>query len=316
MKQKIRRYIGFILALAMCAGMGTTVLGIEDISVVDIYGVVPPVAGETPNTQANVGGTGYAITEMKWIDMSTEEYMSADSIFELGEIYRAYFVVNVSNESEFIFNSVVTVNVNGSEGVVDIVDNTSVFFYYEFSPCPAERVLADIAITNVVPPSPGANPVYNATISEGVILQSIEWGCMDFMGPITPDHVFAEGNTYRIVLKFSVTDPMNYSIGDILNVTVNGSRATEVHNTIDVDGMVSVYFDFPPCGMGPQYLPGDANCDGMVSLADASLILKYIAKWDVTPSIEASDVNKDGIVNLADVSLILKYIAKWNVELK
>ena len=62
--------------------------------------------------------------------------------------------------------------------------------------------------------------------------------------------------------------------------------------------------------------PGDATGDGKVNLADVSLILKHIAKWDVTPDLGAADVTGDSKVNLADVSLILKYIAKWDVTLK
>jgi len=62
--------------------------------------------------------------------------------------------------------------------------------------------------------------------------------------------------------------------------------------------------------------PGDATGDGKVNLGDASLILKKIAKWDVTIDTDASDVTADGKVNLGDVSLILKYIAKWDVVLK
>jgi len=67
---------------------------------------------------------------------------------------------------------------------------------------------------------------------------------------------------------------------------------------------------------GALSMPGDATGDGKVNLADASLILKYIAKWDVTMYTDAADVTGDGKVNLADVSLLLKYIAKWDVELK
>ena len=62
--------------------------------------------------------------------------------------------------------------------------------------------------------------------------------------------------------------------------------------------------------------PGDANLDGRLNLSDCSLILKYIAKWDVEINHDLSDVNDDGKINLSDASLILKYIAKWDVVLK
>ncbi len=62
--------------------------------------------------------------------------------------------------------------------------------------------------------------------------------------------------------------------------------------------------------------PGDVTGEGKINLADVSLILKYIAKWDVELNTSAADVTADGKVNLADVSLLLKYIAKWDVTLK
>jgi len=60
---------------------------------------------------------------------------------------------------------------------------------------------------------------------------------------------------------------------------------------------------------------GDVTGDGKVNLTDASGILKYIAKWDISMNTVAADVNCDGKVNLTDVSMILKYIAKWDVVL-
>lgn len=60
---------------------------------------------------------------------------------------------------------------------------------------------------------------------------------------------------------------------------------------------------------------GDANGDGEVNLNDASLVLKYIADWDLTLDLDAADANGDGKVTLSDVSLILKYLSGWDVVL-
>lgn len=60
---------------------------------------------------------------------------------------------------------------------------------------------------------------------------------------------------------------------------------------------------------------GDVNGDGEVDLSDASLVLKYIADWDLTLDLDAADANGDGKVTLSDVSLILKYLSGWDVVL-
>jgi len=58
---------------------------------------------------------------------------------------------------------------------------------------------------------------------------------------------------------------------------------------------------------------GDANGDEKISLADVSLMLKHIAKWEgLEMNAEAANVNCDDKISLADVSLMLKYIAKWD----
>lgn len=58
--------------------------------------------------------------------------------------------------------------------------------------------------------------------------------------------------------------------------------------------------------------PGDVNLDRKLSLGDCSLILKYIAKWDIsqwTFSEKNADYNGDGRINISDVSLILRRCA-------
>jgi len=63
------------------------------------------------------------------------------------------------------------------------------------------------------------------------------------------------------------------------------------------------------------YTAGDANGDGRCNISDVSLILKYIAKWDVTLRRASADANVDGKVNLTDASHMMKYIAKWDVNI-
>lgn len=54
-------------------------------------------------------------------------------------------------------------------------------------------------------------------------------------------------------------------------------------------------------------LHGDADSSGGVNLSDVSLILKKIAKWDVSVSDDA-DYDKNGRLNLADAAAVLKAI--------
>ncbi len=53
---------------------------------------------------------------------------------------------------------------------------------------------------------------------------------------------------------------------------------------------------------------GDADGTGTVTLSDVSLILKKIAKWNVSVN-ETADYNQDGKINLTDAALVLRFIA-------
>ena len=56
---------------------------------------------------------------------------------------------------------------------------------------------------------------------------------------------------------------------------------------------------------------GDADDNGRVNLNDVSLMLKYVAKWNVEIDEDAADTDGDGRVNISDVSYVLKKVAGW-----
>ena len=60
---------------------------------------------------------------------------------------------------------------------------------------------------------------------------------------------------------------------------------------------------------------GDNTSDGKLNLSDVSVMLKYIAKWDVAVDEVCCDVNADKSINLTDVTTMLKKVAGWRVYL-
>lgn len=63
-------------------------------------------------------------------------------------------------------------------------------------------------------------------------------------------------------------------------------------------------------------LPGDADGDGAVTIADAALIARWCAGWDVTILSDNADVNGDAQTNLKDVTCIKRFLAGgWDVTL-
>ncbi len=64
-----------------------------------------------------------------------------------------------------------------------------------------------------------------------------------------------------------------------------------------------------------EYLAGDASGDGKFNISDVSVVMKSVAKWDITMKKISADTNMDGRVNLTDAANMLKRIAKWNVTI-
>ena len=56
---------------------------------------------------------------------------------------------------------------------------------------------------------------------------------------------------------------------------------------------------------------GDIDANGAINDADAILLMKYLAKWNVTVDEDALDTNGDARVNAKDVTHLLRYLNKW-----
>jgi hypothetical protein len=60
---------------------------------------------------------------------------------------------------------------------------------------------------------------------------------------------------------------------------------------------------------------GDVNGDGFVTMADVTLIMRYVVGHNVNINTWAADVNGDGVVTTADATLLARYLAGHNVTL-
>lgn len=88
--------------------------------------------------------------------------------------------------------------------------------------------------------------------------------------------------------------------------TVSGLTSTSVSTSTSTSTSVSV----------EQYVLGDVNNDGAITLEDAQLTLKAALKLATLDekAAKAADVNKDGKVSLEDAQKILKVSLKIDKE--
>ena len=57
----------------------------------------------------------------------------------------------------------------------------------------------------------------------------------------------------------------------------------------------------------PSTLKGDVNADGVVNVADASALQKFLAKKSTTVT-AAYDVNNDGKINVFDLAIVKRML--------
>lgn len=68
--------------------------------------------------------------------------------------------------------------------------------------------------------------------------------------------------------------------------------------------------------VGSVRIPGDADGDGAVTMADAQRVIDHCADASVTLNTSNADVNGDGTVDLADALRLMQFCAGWGVKLE
>ena len=55
---------------------------------------------------------------------------------------------------------------------------------------------------------------------------------------------------------------------------------------------------------------GDVNGDTEITVSDATMIMRYLAKLVTDVNDSVADVNGDGAVTIADATMLMRYVAK------
>ena len=296
----------------------------DTVSRIEITGVAEPVAGETPSYSAVMLSEACDFSDYEdsknkngacWYDYTAGDFVKKNDTFIAGHEYSITFEIH-ANEGYRFDTGYVEALVNGNEAEVNYYSEGDSIHYveYKFEPCFGGELITEVRVKDVIAPVPGENPSPEMTLSaigcDGYIMGFVDMAKEAILGA---DDVFEEGHVYRAYFVLYVVDTENYRLASNMTVLVNGDNG-EVIDIMGENSSMMFYYEFPTCE--PDSVPGDVNRDTKINLADVSLMLKYIAKWNVELDLDAADVTGDSKVNLGDVSLMLKYIAKWDVVLK
>ena len=104
---------------------------------------------------------------------------------------------------------------------------------------------------------------------------------------------------------------------DYYYIDENGAAVTDTKMLVEKtnDLLPEDTYCFGSDGKLFERLPGDANDDKVVDLADALLVIEYGSDETVKINLFNADVNADDQVDLSDMLLIMQYCSGWDVEL-
>ena len=125
----------------------------------------------------------------------------------------------------------------------------------------------------------------------------------------------ASAETYNY-LKFTKTNgsTVTYSVEglkltyDNTNVTITNAEGTA---TIALAEVQDMYFSNE--AGGSDFIRGDVNDDGDVTITDVTSLINYLLSQDATGiNLDAANCNQDGDINISDVTTLINFLLSCN----
>ena len=238
----------------------------------------------------------YTITEVRW--QLFNKVLSDDFEFSSGDTV-ALLIGLAPKEGYELYVTSGSINGINSSDAFHLTDGRQYLQFEINITAPDEYKTQNIELS-VAEPVAGVKPSTTATCTSGYAIPGTpSW---------TPaDTTFKSGTQYTV--KIPVT--AEFEMGDIDTVTakVNGKDAKFIAER--KTGKIYAYYVEYTFDATKDYLLGDVNGDGQVTVVDATLIQKYISGLVTFSDTQkaAADVNGDGSVSVIDATLIQKYIA-------
>lgn len=123
--------------------------------------------------------------------------------------------------------------------------------------------------------------------------------------------ICASAETYSY-LKFTKTN------GTTVTCSVEGIKVTYDNNNVIVtndEGTTTIALSevqdmyFSNEAGGSEFIRGDVNCDGNVTISDVTALINYLLSGDATGiSVEAANCNQDESVSISDVTALINFL--------
>jgi len=289
-----------------------------------INGVTEPVAGQKPNYEAAVRGSGYYINSSKnaqlddywnnpqqkphyikngigWFDLTDYDWVYENETFIPGHEYQINVYVKTEDGYTFWldkwYDMMFSASVNGAAAEGNTATNlglTEQTISASFICQPQE--ISTIMIHNLDAPQAGKTPDYNASTAYPDLYQvdsnyagtnGVVW--YDSEGyMLDPTDKFVEGEIYKVEIK-------------VIPTQINGTNVCKFVSPV-------AYVD------GKQVVE-NGDWDMVYGNANAVYIYYTFPKGATAPAADYGDVSGDDKINGRDYALLIQYINGWSVTI-
>lgn len=260
--------------------------------------VTKPVAGALPNSTVTPAGEGYETTDVDWsyYDETAGEYyiMPEGMTFEAGKTYECAVQFDALDEYTFPENKgYIAGYINGYKGVISQVYSTRrAYVLVEFT-------VVDDSLKVIF--TPDSKPEVGSKLT--VDIDRMAELDDELMQAYFDDNVtykwFYDGRL-QTTTKNNSYEIKNTMLGHYIGVKVVYGDKSVSSDEYEIKKATSTF------------KLGDANLDGEVTITDATLVQRHVAKIITLQgdALKAADVNKDGQVAITDATMIQRFVAK------
>lgn len=128
-------------------------------------------------------------------------------------------------------------------------------------------------------------------------------GTITLSGPSGPRDILINSSGYHVTYDYttSMTCPISFTRSEVQNVAIIGDV------TVTLTAAGTVHTDTQTFSQTFNYLPGDANLDGVVDATDLNTVLSFYNQNSSANRWGRGDFNQDNVTDATDLNTVLSY---------
>lgn len=234
MKKAISLILSTLMLLSVFSVLPLTASAVE-ITIINIFDVFAPAAGNTPDYTAGTGSVNYDVDSIYWYDETNNKWITKDDTFVAGNKYQANVHVKAADGYNFAEETTITAKINGNKAAISHVTMEDPEEYlnisYTFTAAKANKKITSVAVSGIEEPVAGEHP--SSTYTDGSTsykVKSMQWFSVSEGKYIYSADTFKANSEYKANVFIYPKDGFQFS--DSFTATLND-------NVANVNGVVN-----------------------------------------------------------------------------